>query len=88
MDALKDFNIPYVGLKNGEHLFEYQIGKRFFDSFESTAIHDGDIKVKLVFDKKLKPMIGHTFKLNQAVDIIDQFEKGKIKTKGKIVFSI
>lgn len=43
---------------------------------------------KLVFDKKLKPMIGHTFKLNQAVDIIDQFEKGKIKTKGKIVFSV
>ena len=63
MDALKDFNIPYVGLKNGEHLFEYQIGKRFFDSFESTAIHDGDIKVKLVFDKK-----DNFFTLNFSID--------------------
>jgi uncharacterized protein len=52
VDALKEFKIPYVGLKNGEHLFEFHITKKFFDSFESTAIHDGDIKVKLKFDKK------------------------------------
>ena len=52
MDVLKDFKIPYIGLKNGEHLFEFHVEKKFFESFESTAIHDGDIIIKLKFDKK------------------------------------
>jgi len=42
----------------------------------------------LAFKEKIKPLVGKIFNLNEAVDVINEFEKGKIKTKGKIVFKI
>ena len=29
-----DFNIPFKGLSAGSHLFDFEIGKQFFESFE------------------------------------------------------
>jgi hypothetical protein len=43
MKDLKEFNIPFVGLKEGKHLFEYKIDNTFFElynysEFEKTLL--------------------------------------------------
>ena len=52
MNQLKDFLIPFVGLKLGKHSFEYQINNTFFENFDYNEYDNSDIKVNLVFDKK------------------------------------
>ena len=52
MKELKPYNIPYVGLKEGEHTFEYTITKSFFDFFEYEDFNDADVYVRLSFIKK------------------------------------
>ncbi len=52
MNQLKDFLIPFVGLKLGKHSFEYQINNTFFENFDYNEYDNSEIKVNLVFDKK------------------------------------
>lgn len=68
MKDLKLFTIQYVGLKEGEHNFEYQIDKSFFDYFEFDDFNDVDIQVSLDFVKKTTLMQLH-FKVNGSVNV-------------------
>jgi uncharacterized metal-binding protein YceD (DUF177 family) len=52
MKDLKHFNIPFAGLKDGSHLFEYQIDNKFFDAFNFDEYNNSNIKVKVDFIKK------------------------------------
>lgn len=52
MSNLKNFNIPFVGLKQGKHLFEYEIDNTFFEAFDFNEFNSSKLQVKLVFDKK------------------------------------
>ena len=46
------FVIPFRGLKEGEHQFEYIINNTFFEVYQYEDILDADIKVHLNFIKK------------------------------------
>ena len=48
----KMFVIPFRGLKEGEHQFEFLINKTFFEDYQYDEILDADIKVHLNFIKK------------------------------------
>ena len=52
MMDLKLFNIPFVGLNQGNHLFEYEIDNSFFEAFDFDEFHDSLIVVSLDFMKK------------------------------------
>ncbi|AOW22110.1 YceD family protein [Urechidicola croceus] len=52
MKDLKEFNISFVGLKQGNHQFHYQIDNTFFEYFQYYEFEDVDIKVELQFEKK------------------------------------
>ncbi len=52
MKDLKQFNIPFIGLKEESHLFEYQIDNTFFDAFNFDEYFDANIKIELTFNKK------------------------------------
>lgn len=52
MKVLKEFVISFIGLKEGEHRFEYQIDKKFFDAFNYEEYEKADIVVDLIFVKK------------------------------------
>ncbi|OSY89051.1 DNA-binding protein [Tenacibaculum holothuriorum] len=52
MKDLKEFNIPFVGLKEGSHLFEYHIDKKFFEAYQFEDFNDANINVKVNFVKK------------------------------------
>lgn len=44
--------IPFVGLKEGKHEFEFEINKTFFKEFEYSIIESGDFNISLIFNKK------------------------------------
>ncbi len=46
------YEIPFVGLKEGKHQFEYQIKREFFDAFDFDEFNDADVLVSLDFVKK------------------------------------
>jgi uncharacterized metal-binding protein YceD (DUF177 family) len=50
--GLREFEIPYVGLKVGVHKFSYDIDGKFFQHFEDSPIQDCKVHVRLEFEKK------------------------------------
>ena len=52
MRDLKEFNIPFVGLKQGNHVFDFEIDNKFFEAFDFDDFHSSAINVRLDFLKK------------------------------------
>lgn len=52
MKALKQFSIPFTGLKLGLHQFEFEIDKSFFDAFEYSLVKEGTLKASVELDKQ------------------------------------
>ena len=52
MKHVKDYIIPFKGLKLGLHSFEYQIKEKFFEAYQYDDFIKSDITVKLDFLKK------------------------------------
>ncbi|MES2798641.1 MAG: DUF177 domain-containing protein [Bacteroidota bacterium] len=50
--------IPFVGLKNGVHDFEFEISDSFFEAYEYSSITSGNVHVQLSLDKKETMLIG------------------------------
>ena len=63
---LKQLDIPFVGLKQGVHDFNFEIGNSFFDDFPFSIIEKGSVSVELSLDKKDTVMIG-TYKVSGTV---------------------
>ncbi len=68
MKPLKEFTIPFVGLKVGKHQFEYEIKETFFEYFEYEDFNNVDVKVNLVLEKKTTLLELH-FKISGFVNI-------------------
>ena len=52
MKNLKEFDISFTGLKDGDHQFEYKIEKTFFDFFDYDEFQNSNVNVALSFLKK------------------------------------
>lgn len=52
MKDLKEFNIPFVGLKEGKHLFQYKVDNTFFELYNYNEFEKSSIIVTLEFVKK------------------------------------
>jgi uncharacterized metal-binding protein YceD (DUF177 family) len=52
MEAMKEFTIPFVGLKEGKHQFEFTIDKTFFAHFEYDDFSQASLQGQLTLDKK------------------------------------
>lgn len=52
MKTLRQFNIPFTGLTNKTHQFQFEIDQSFFQSFQNNSFDDCNIIVNLDFDKK------------------------------------
>jgi len=68
MKELKKFKIHFIGLKEGEHNFEYKIDNKFFDAFQYDEFIETDLKVKLVFVKKTN-MLELDFSVSGTVNV-------------------
>ncbi len=68
MKALKEFTIPFVGLKLGEHQFNYQISKSFFEYFEYEDFNEVNINLDVLLNKK-NTMLEFTLSFKGIVNV-------------------
>lgn len=59
MKSLKQYSIPFTGLKIGQHQFNFEVDKRFFDEFEYSLVKDGLLEVSLLLEKQETLMLLH-----------------------------
>ena len=52
MRDLKEFTIPFVGLKLGEHHFDFTIDNKFFEHFEYDEFNAANISLDVLLEKK------------------------------------
>jgi len=68
MKPLKEFTIPFVGLKVGKHYFDYNIENKFFQYFEYEDFNNSNLKVDVVLEKKATFLELH-FKVSGTVNV-------------------
>jgi uncharacterized metal-binding protein YceD (DUF177 family) len=51
VDKLSTYIIHYAALKEGVHLFEYQLAQEFFDLFEQPIVEGANVLIKLSLHK-------------------------------------
>lgn len=56
---MRDFIIPFIGLKIGKHAFEFDVSDAFFDHFKNSIIAQGKVHAKLMLEKKETMLIGN-----------------------------
>lgn len=59
MHELKKYSIPFEGLKQGEHEFEYLVDHKFFEAFKNPEFEDGKVKVKVLLNKQESMLLLH-----------------------------
>lgn len=57
MIFLDYFSLPYSGMKDGVHRFDFSVGRDFFREFDNLPVEDGDINVRLDVDKRAQHSI-------------------------------
>ena len=68
MKRLKEFTIPFVGLKLGSHLLEYKIEQAFFEHFEYEDFNSVNVKVDLKLEKKVT-LLELRFEISGTVNV-------------------
>jgi uncharacterized protein len=57
VNYLKHFIIPFIGLKVGNHTFNFEIEDKFFEHFEYSEIKKGRLHVDCLLDKQVRMMV-------------------------------
>ena len=52
MEQFSEFLIPFIGLKDGLHRFDFKIDNKFFVGFDFLDFQNAHIQVSLIFEKK------------------------------------
>lgn len=65
---LKEYKIPFLGLKTGIHRYQYKLTGAFFENFELSQIENCDIDVNLDLEKQASMMLLH-FHLTGTVQV-------------------
>ena len=52
MNYLSQFTIPFSGLKEGKHLFDFTADHRFFAGFEESEIEKGSVNIQVELEKR------------------------------------
>ena len=89
MDKFKEFEIPFVGLKEGKHQFQYTIENEFFELFDFTEFNKADVKATVTLDKK-STMLELHFKSEGTVNVDCDLssEPFDLKVKGKLLLVV
>ncbi len=68
MDYLRQFVIPFKGLKPGEYQYDFEIEDLFFESFEYSELKKGEIHVQMTMVKE-ETMLVLRFSLQGTITV-------------------
>ena len=52
MEKQSAYNIAFKGLKEGNHIFEYHIGKAFFEPIENSLVEEAEVNVAITLERR------------------------------------
>jgi uncharacterized metal-binding protein YceD (DUF177 family) len=91
MGIKSQYNIAFKGLGQGKHEFEYEIDRKFFESFDSDIVDDGNVTVKVILEKQSSLMVlwfyvNGTIRIQcgRCLELYDQ----PIKNQGRIFVKV
>jgi uncharacterized protein len=67
LKPLRDYSIPFTGLKLGKHQFEFIITDAFFDEFEYSLVKKANLKCQVDLEKQ-ETMIILNFQITGTID--------------------
>ncbi len=68
MDYLSEFVIPFKGLKNGVHQYNFQIKDKFFESISYSELKKGDVIVILMLHRE-ENMLTLDFQIDGTIEV-------------------
>lgn len=68
MNTEKTYSISFIGLKNGEHTFEYQIGSDFFKNYDYDDFNRIEANISVLLNKKAT-LLEVNFKAKGVVNV-------------------
>lgn len=57
LEALQEHTIPFTGLKDGEHVFEFDLGAPFFEAAHEDEFEGGSVKTTVRMDKSATMLV-------------------------------
>ncbi len=69
MNYLSQYTIPFSGLNDGKHLFDFTADHRFFTGFEESEIEQGSVRISVELEKRAT-YLRLMFKLKGEVELI------------------
>jgi len=66
MKVLKEYEIPFVGLKEGMHNYHFRVDHEFFAQFEYSEVQQGTLSVDVNLEKRSRMMV-FTFNIDGKV---------------------
>jgi len=66
LKPLKQFSIPFTGLKIGKHQFDFEIDNSFFEAYEYSLVKKGELKADIELDKQ-ETMLILQFHINGTI---------------------
>ena len=75
MKEMKEFTIPFVGLKLGEHIFKFDIKNTFFEHFEYDEFNGAEVSLEVLLNKKttlLEFTLDYTGYVNVNCDLTNE----------------
>lgn len=68
MKDLKEFTIPFKGLKLGKHQFDFELNNAFFEHFEYNEFNDVAIKLNVLLEK-MSTLMEFTLNFDGTVNV-------------------
>ena len=67
MKGLKEYSIPFKGLKEGKHNFDFELNNEFFEEFENSEIKSGEVKAQVQLTKRTQ-FLQFDFEMQGRID--------------------
>jgi uncharacterized metal-binding protein YceD (DUF177 family) len=69
MNYLSQYTLPFSGLSEGKHQFEFTADDRFFAEFETSEVEKGDLKIRVELEKR-STYLSLNFSISGTVELI------------------
>ncbi len=69
MNYLSQFTLPFSGLSEGKHQFDFKVDDRFFAEFEGSEVEKGELEVRVELEKR-STYLRLIFSINGVVQLV------------------
>jgi uncharacterized metal-binding protein YceD (DUF177 family) len=70
MSSRREFEIAFVGLKPGTHVFDYSINDTFFADFQEQDFHNCNAHIKLILEKSTSSFLRLRFEIGGTLEVV------------------